>query len=63
MSQKFNKNKIKGSLADYLRGNEEIVFHGIQKGGRLNSSISFSITPSTPNVSDFSSLFIQNYEN
>jgi hypothetical protein len=61
---KPEKNKtIKTTLAEYLRTHDEVVFHGVQNGGRINSDISYTIVPTTPPVSDFHGLYIDHYIN
>lgn len=58
-----NMKRIKGTLAEYLRSHSEVVFYGIQKGGKLNADISSAIVSSTPCVDNFSTLYTDHYMN
>ena len=43
--------------------NDEIVFEGLQLGGRLNSIIGTNINENSPPVADFSSIYVENFAN
>lgn len=51
------------SLRDIVNNVNEIVFEGLELGGRLNSIIGTNINENSPHVADFSSVYIENFSN